>query len=122
MSLRFFADHCVPDSAVQILQDADYTVLRLRDYIPTDSSDCIVISKAQELDAILLSLNGDFADIVSYPPARYKGIVTLQVRNHPEIIPQLMEKLKAHLSNHDDMKHYSGRLLVVETYRIRSRV
>jgi predicted nuclease of predicted toxin-antitoxin system len=121
MSLKFFADHCVPGSVIQILRDAGYAVLRLRDYIPADSSDHLVISKAQELDAILLSLNGDFADIVSYPPARYNGIVSLQVRNHPEIIPQLMERLKAYLSEHDDMKHYSGRLLIVETYRIRSR-
>jgi hypothetical protein len=42
----------------------------------------------------LISLNGYFADIVAYPPGNYKGIVALQVRNHPEIIPELMERLK----------------------------
>ena len=41
-----------------------------------------MISKAQELDSVLLSLNGDFADIVAYPPANYKGIIALQVGNH----------------------------------------
>jgi len=41
----------------------------------------------QFIDAILLSLNGDFADIVNYPPKNYKGIVALQVRNHSEILP-----------------------------------
>jgi hypothetical protein len=35
----------------------------------------VVISEAQELDAILISLNGDFADIVTYPPEKYKGII-----------------------------------------------
>ena len=121
MSLRFFADHCVPGSAIQMLRDAGHEVLRLRDYISADSPDQLVISKAQELDAILLSLNGDFADIVTYPPARYKGIVALQVRNHPEIIPQLLERLNAYLLAHDDMGHYSGKLLIGETHRIRSR-
>ena len=66
MSLRLFADHCVPGSVIQTLQGAGHEVLRLRDHIPADSSDQLVISKAQEEGAILLSLNGDFADIVTY--------------------------------------------------------
>lgn len=48
-----------------------------------------MIASAQKLDSILISLNGDFADTLNYPPANYKGIVALQVRNHPEILPQL---------------------------------
>jgi hypothetical protein len=72
-------------------------------------------------NAILVSLNGDFADIVSYPPAIYKGIVALQVRNHPEVIPQLLSRLKDYLSSHPDMKHYKGKLLLVEAHRIRIR-
>ena len=50
MSLRFFADHCVPSSVIQMLQEASHEVLRLRDHIPPDSSDQVVIAKAQELN------------------------------------------------------------------------
>lgn len=121
MSLRFFADHCVPMSVIRTLREAGHEVLRLTDYNPADSPDKLVISKAQQLNAILISLNGDFADIVTYPPAGYKGILALQVRNHPETIPQLLERLKAYLSAHDDMESYSGKLLIVEPHRIRSR-
>ena len=121
MSLRFFADHCVPSSVIQNLQESGYDVLRLRDYLPADSSDQLVIAKAQKLDAILLSLNGDFADIVTYPPGRFKGIVALQVRNHPEIMPQLLERLRNYLSAHEKMDYYSGKLLIAEIHRIRSR-
>lgn len=121
MSLRFFADQCIPNSIVQILRDAGYDVLLLRDYIPIESPDSLVISKAQELDAILLSVNGDFADILTYPPANYKGIISVQLRNHPEIIPQLMEKLKVYLSANNNMEHYQGKLFLVEVYRIRVR-
>ena len=60
-----------------------------------ESSDIIVIAKAQEIDAILLSLNGDFADIVNYPAKNYKGIVSLQMRNHSEILPKLIARLTA---------------------------
>lgn len=121
MSLRFFTDHCISDSVSQKFRDAGYEVFQLRDHIPTDSTDSVMISKAQELGSILVSLNGDFADIVAYPPANYKGIIALQVGNHPEIISQLMATLKDYLSAHPDMEHYKGKLLLVEVHRIRVR-
>jgi len=119
MALRFFADHCISNFIIKTLQDAGNEVFRLRDYISTDSADQIVISKAQELDSILISLNGDFADIVSYPPANFKGIISLQVKNHPEIIPQLITRLKDYLCSYPSMNHYKGKLFVVEVHRIR---
>jgi predicted nuclease of predicted toxin-antitoxin system len=121
MGLRFFADHCVSNAIIQTLCDADHEVLRLRDHLPINSPDAVVIEEAQQLDALLLSLNGDFADIVTYPPADYKGIIALQVRNHPEIIPQLMTRLQDYLSSHLDMNYYRGKLLLVEVHRIRIR-
>ena len=81
MSLRFFADHCVPNAVVSALRAAGHEVAVLKEHIPRDSDDSVVIAKAQELDAVLMSLNGDFADIVTYPPRNYKGIVALQVLN-----------------------------------------
>lgn len=121
MGLRFFADQCVPNAVVDALNDVGYEVFRVKDYIPIESPDSAVISKAQELDTILISLNGDFADIVAYPPAEYKGIIALQVRNHPEILPQMMAKLKHYLSTQPDMTYYVGKLLLVEVHRIRIR-
>lgn len=108
MSLKFFADHCVPNSVIRPLDEAGHEVIILKEHIPRDSSDSIVIAKAQELDAILVSLNGDFADIVTYPPSEYKGIVSLQVRNHPEVIPTLMERLVGYLTAHPKTNHYLG--------------
>jgi predicted nuclease of predicted toxin-antitoxin system len=121
MSLRFFADHCIPEFVLQSLRKAGYEVFRLKEHIPADSSDPIVISKAQDLDSILVSLDADFADIVTYPPGKYKGIIALQVGNHPELIPQLLARLKDYLSLHIDMDHYKGKLLLAEVHRIRVR-
>jgi len=78
VGLRFFADQCVPMSVVEILCHARHDVLLLKQYIPMDSPDSVVISTARNLDAILLSLNGDFSDIVAYPPHKYNGIICLQ--------------------------------------------
>lgn len=121
MSIRFFADQCVPESVINTLKNAGHEVLRLREYLPADSVDVDVISKAQELDAILLSLNGDFADIITYPPEEYGGIISLRVENHPEILAQLSTTLNVYLSKHGDMSHYKGKLLIAEIHRIRIR-
>jgi len=121
MTLRLFADHCVSNYIVEALRDGGCEVIRLRDAMPPESPDPAVIAKAQELGCILLSLNGDFADIVTYPPGNYQGIVGLQIRNHPEIEPQVVAMLKSYLAAHPRMDHYRGKLLLVQPHRIRVR-
>jgi len=121
MSLTFFTDHCVPNSVIQVLRDAGHEVRILKEHIPRDSDDPVVIAKAQELPALLVSLNGDFSDIVAYPPSNYKGIIALQVRNHPRVISALMQRLLDYLAAHPDMSSYEGQLLLVEAHRIRVR-
>jgi predicted nuclease of predicted toxin-antitoxin system len=54
MGLRFFADHCIPNSIIQKLFDAGHEVLRLKDHIPKESPDPIVIATAQRFDSILI--------------------------------------------------------------------
>jgi predicted nuclease of predicted toxin-antitoxin system len=121
MALRFLADHCISNSIIQSLREARHEVVRLKDVLPVESPDALVIAKAQEMGAILLSLNGDFADIVTYPPKKYRGIVALQMRNHSEALPLLMRRLTAYLAAHSAMEHYQGKLLVVEMDRMRVR-
>jgi hypothetical protein len=58
MALRFLADHCVSNYTVQTLREAQYEVFRLRDVLPVESSDAFVLAKAQEIDAVLISLDG----------------------------------------------------------------
>lgn len=121
MTLRFLADHCISNSIIQSLREARHEVVRLKDVLPVESPDALVIAKAQEISAILLSLNGDFADIVTYPPKKYRGIVALQMRNHAEALPHLMGRLTAYLAAYSAMEHYRGKLFVVELDRIRVR-
>jgi hypothetical protein len=121
MPLTFFADHCVPTSVIHRLQEDEHRVYRLRDHLPVASPDEVVIAHAQPMNALLISLNGDFSDIVRYPPAHYQGIIALQVKNHPEIIPPMMSLLRNYLSQHSDVSHYHGKLYLVGVNRIRIR-
>jgi len=121
MTLRFLADHCISNSIVRTLRDASCEVVWLRDVLPVESADTVVIAKVQELAAILLSMNGDCAHLVNYPPKRYQGILALQMRNHPEILDRLMMRLTHYLTANPAMEHYRGKLIVVEVNRIRIR-
>src|SRR3972149_6326787 len=100
---------------------AEQEVVRLRECLPTDSPDPVVLQKADELDAVFVSLNGDFADITAYPPANYRGIVALQVRNRPETVTSITERLIAYLREHRERREMDGKLLLVESHRIRVR-
>ena len=78
-----------------------------------------MIASAQSLEAVLVTLNGDFADIINYPPAKFGGIIALQVKNHPESLPAIVMRLLTYLGEHADSEHYGGKLLLVEAHRIR---
>ena len=43
----------------------------------------------------------------------------MQVRGHPEMLPHLVSRLKAYLSENREMSDYEGKLLLVESHRIR---
>ena len=57
--MKVLLDHCVPNQVGRMLADAGRDVVRLAECLPTDAPDPIVLSRAAELDAVLVSLNGD---------------------------------------------------------------
>lgn len=119
MSLKIFADHCLPNSLIESLRKDGHKIVRLRDQLPTHSPDTLVILKAKEINAILISLNGDFADIINYPPRDYSGIVSLQLKNQPSLMAKLLPKLRNYFNQHPDMEHYKGKLFVFDFHRVR---
>jgi predicted nuclease of predicted toxin-antitoxin system len=121
MALRLFIDHCVPLSIARALEAEGYEVLLLRDHLPTDAPDADVIAEAQRSEAVLVTLNGDFADLVAYPPERYGGILALQVRNRPQAVPTLIARLLDLLRAHTHASYYTGKLFLVEPHRVRVR-
>lgn len=121
MSLFVLSDQCVPREITSYLGEIGHKVTQLREILPPRSLDPVVIAKAQELGAILLTLNGDFADIVAYPPQNFAGIIAIQLHNHPETIPALLQRLAAFLETHPAQEFYHGKLLLVEVHRVRIR-
>jgi predicted nuclease of predicted toxin-antitoxin system len=121
VSLRLFCDQCVSREVTELLRDAGHAVFVLRDHLPLRSLDPEVIAKAQKLKCLLVSLNGDFSDIITYPPSDYGGILAIQLHNHPEVIPALLVRLNKFLAQHPKQEYYVGKLFIVEVHRIRIR-
>ena len=119
MGLRIFADHCVPGKVISELREAGHEVLLLKEYVPQNASDYVVIEAAQRENAILLSLNGDFSDIVAFPPASYSGIIALHIKNRTQSIDSLLARLITYLDGNQVQGEYNGLLILVEAHRIR---
>ncbi len=71
-------DNCVPRKYRALLESWGYPVRFLHDYGSADAADDQVIALAQELDAILLTVDMDFANILRYPPQDYAGLVVVR--------------------------------------------
>ena len=99
MALTFFADHCIPRSVVRAFEAKGFQVAILGDHVATNAPDEVVIAKAQELSCVLITMDGDFADLVRFPPENFGGIIALQVKNHPEVIPQILNRAFAFLAD-----------------------
>ena len=118
--MKFFADHCVQERICEGLEKAGHEVQRLKNHLIQDAKDPEVLGKAQELGAVLISVNGDFSQIVEYPPSQYGGIISLRERNQPNSVEPILEQLFKFLDG-KNQQDIVGRLVIVETFGFRQR-
>jgi predicted nuclease of predicted toxin-antitoxin system len=111
-------DQCVPNKFQRIIQLWGYQADLLSQHIAIESTDKAVIELAQKLDAVLLTIDLDFANILDYPPADYEGIVVMRYDIMDE--SDVLNSLKQALTDlyRDDLRHV---LVIVEAHRYRIR-
>lgn len=119
--MKFLLDQCVPHRIGVQLAASGHDVVYLRDVLPVESADHLLLAKATEMNAVLISLNGDFSDITAYPPSSHRGIIAIQIKNHPEVIGLLMQQLLGYLRGLANRNELAGKLLIAEPHRIRIR-
>ncbi|MDZ7691366.1 MAG: DUF5615 family PIN-like protein [Balneolaceae bacterium] len=119
--MKFFADHCVPSSVITKLQNKGHEVLVLKDYLPADAQDSLVIEKAGQLGSLLISLNRDFSDITRYFLSDYDGIIALQIRYRPEAISAILDRLFHFIRFHPAPTFFKVKLGLDEPHWIRIR-
>lgn len=89
-------DHCIPRKFQQIIESWGYQADFLIEHIAGDSPDTKVIELAQTLDAVLLTIDLDFSNILDYPPNDYQGIIVIRydVADENEVLNTLKQALE----------------------------
>ena len=64
-AMRFFIDHCVPESVPRALETLGRDVIRLREKTAPDSPDTLVAAVAEANNAVLITMDGDFKVIAA---------------------------------------------------------
>ncbi|HAF70510.1 MAG: DUF5615 family PIN-like protein [Clostridia bacterium] len=77
--VKFLADECVFDLTVRFLRDEGWDVTTVTELGLRGVNDAQVMGKAQEMKAVLITRDMDFADIRKFPPSAYGGVIVLKM-------------------------------------------
>ena len=82
-------------------------------YVPKGISNHQVAEILIKEKATLITRNGDFSNILAYPPSKFHGIILL--KTHPPKPEKLLEALRKLLNKTRDFK---GKLFLIEEEKI----
>ena len=116
--MRLKLDENLPRSAVDLIRNHGHDVHALLDQVAAGLPDARVAELVRVETRVLVTLDLDFADIRTYPPEEYSGIVVLRLRRtSSDAVLALLERLMIAVGDGD----LSGQLWIVEGDRIRIR-
>lgn len=116
---RAVVDEDLPRIIDTVLEGLGWHVFDVRDFGLRGRSDREVIRFAHAHRAVLFTGDWGFANIVNYPPRRYRGIVILNFPNELSTRIMAEETARALLAiNHRRFQH---NLIIIEPGRLRVR-
>jgi len=117
--VRFLVDEDLPRSLARVLRSAGHDALDVRDIGLRGCPDQEVFRAAQDRDAVLVSGDRGFANIITHPPGSHAGVV---VAHFPNEIPTntLNTQILSAVQSLEEME-ISGNLVMIEPGRIRIR-
>ena len=118
--MRFLLDANMPRSSGSLLRELSHEVEDVRDVLPIGADDATVASYAIARQLTLITRDFDFADIRNYPPKDYAGIIVLELPDDA-VAAQVNQVLRSFVSKPDLLARLTGRLAIVESWRVRFR-
>jgi predicted nuclease of predicted toxin-antitoxin system len=118
--MKFLIDANLPRSIVELIAALGHEGEFARDIGMAAAPDSEIAARALQTRAVLLTRDLDFADIRTYPPARYSGIVILRVPDDATA-PDITRITGSFLRVPAFVTQLSGRLAIVEPERVRFR-
>src|SRR5712671_1307142 len=103
--MYFMLDENVPQDVADMLNEQGHQAEFIRDYVPPGSPDPLVATVSQELNAILISFDGDFKKIAPRVPhgerARFRKLCRVWMRcGEPQAAKRLASALDLIISEH----------------------
>jgi len=117
--MRFLVDASMPRSAGLLLRQMGHDAVDIRD-LGIGAQDSVIAAYAQRNQQGIVTRDFDFADVRNYPPADYAGIVVLWLPDNSTAV-QVVKLLESFARRQDWLDQLSGRLAIVELWRVRFR-
>ncbi|MCA6573582.1 MAG: DUF5615 family PIN-like protein [Pseudanabaena sp.] len=116
--MKFKIDENLPIELAEILQNEGYDASTIYSESLKGAKDPTVIAVCQDEQRVLVTLDLDFADIQTYPPQNYAGIIVLRVyRQDKPYLLSFFQQLIPEIRQHP----LKGNLWIVEEGKIRIR-
>lgn len=118
--MKFKVDENLPSEFASILRDAAFEADTVDDERLGGSDDSVVSERGRAEGRVLVTLDLDFANIRSYPPGDYPGIVVLRSKAQDKgtlisllrrLIPVMRERSpdrQLWIVEHDRIRYHSG--------------
>lgn len=119
--IKFLIDECVLGKTKKLLEKQGYVAISIQELDKASATNGEVVSLAKNQDAILITNDLDFANLILYPLGTHPGIIVLRLRSEtPESIDKLHEVL-LHLLKEAKPADLKKSLTIVDPnkYRIR---
>ncbi len=116
--MKFKADENLPVEAADLLRKAGYDAVTVAEQRLQGSPDSIIASVCQKEGRVLITLDTGFADIRTYSPAQFSGLIVLRLyrQDKPHVL-RAIERLIPLFSS-EPLEHF---LWIVEETRLRIR-
>ena len=116
--MKFKIDENLPIEFAELLQKEGYDASTIYSESLKGAKDPVVIDVCKQEQRVLITLDLDFADIQTYPPQEYSGIIVLRVykQDKPYLMSFLQKLIPAIATNSP-----VGQLWSVEEGKIRIR-
>lgn len=116
--MSLLLDECTPRLYLELLREWGYEANLVREFLEAGDPDTEILLLAQRLDAVVLSVDMDFADITRFPPHNYAGIIVIRDEQQKRELVKQQLKQALHDLYRDALR---GALVIVtaEKYRVR---
>jgi predicted nuclease of predicted toxin-antitoxin system len=117
--VNFKIDENLPKDVGILLENAGHDAVTVLDQKMQGVGDPRLATLCRTENRVLLTLDIDFADIRTYPPAEYAGLIVLRLRFQDKThVLDVVRRLLHNLPQHTKL---DGMLWIVDEHRIRER-